>query len=104
MNRLVRTELLKLRTTRAFWMVLAATLAITVIAVVGALTIAGRDGAPPQSGGILHDVVGMPGAVLSGVVVLLGVLGASGEFRHRTISATGLITALGRRQPVPNPP
>lgn len=86
---LYRAELLKLRTTRMVYGLLAALLAIVALAnIVGVLATPTRDlvGEENQSGFF--------GAAASGIifVLLLGVMLMAGEFRHGTITQTLLIT------------
>lgn len=96
MNRLIRTELLKQRTTRTF---VAGICAVPVVA--GLMTIAiligsGRQGNDPLGPGTLVQVLGGPAAVVTVVAVLLGVLGMAGEYRHQTITATFLASPRRR--------
>jgi ABC-2 type transport system permease protein len=86
---LVRTELLKLATTRMVFGFLGALLLIVALAnIVGALATPANDlvGEENQSGFF--------GAAASGIifVLLLGVMLMAGEFRHGTITQTLLIT------------
>ena len=87
MIRLVEAEFLKLRTTRTFWGLAGATLALVLLIVV--LTIAIED-----SLGAEHDVRDLLATVgLSGLLTLvLGVVAGAGEYRHGTIASTLLVT------------
>ncbi len=97
MTRLVHAELAKLRTTRTVWGVAAGMAAFAVLTVVANVTAAGRQGAPPLSAASLPHLVGAPATLLSGAVLLLGILGMTGELRHHTITQTLLVTpARGR--------
>jgi ABC-2 type transport system permease protein len=93
MSALVRTELLALRTIRMPW-----ALVVTAVVITGALAIdpvvdAGKAGAPSiGTAGALLAVLGSVGRG-SLVVLVLGVLAVTAEFRHGTASATFLGTA-----------
>jgi hypothetical protein len=92
MTRLLRAELLKLRTTRILLWSLAATLALVpltiALAVYGA---GGTDGPVLDSSEGVRNVMAAGG---SGALMLLvvGIMSMAGEFRHRTITSTVLIT------------
>jgi ABC-2 type transport system permease protein len=86
---LVRTELLKLRTTRMLYALLGALLLIVALAnVVGVLA------TPVDELAGEENQAGFFGAAASGIifVLLLGVMLMAGEFRHGTITQTLLIT------------
>ena len=89
---LVRTELLKLGTTRAPWLLAGGTLALTFLLALQPVTRAGRDGAP--SLGTVGAALGVIDAVGRGALValLLGVLVVTSEFRHKTAGTTLLQT------------
>jgi ABC-2 type transport system permease protein len=84
---LVGAELLKLRTTRTFWGMTLAALALVLLIVL--LTVAIED-----SFGAEHDVKSLLSTVgLSGLLTLvLGVVAGAGEYRHGTIAWTLLVT------------
>lgn len=83
----MRTELLKLRTTRTpLLLVLAAQL--VVIAGVSGLFVSGRDVADPLTA---RQAIAHAGLV-SMFSLVLGVLAVAGEYRHRTITDTYLST------------
>jgi ABC-2 type transport system permease protein len=86
-TRLVVAELLKLRTTRTFWGIAAAALALVLLIVL--LTVGIED-----SFGAEHDVKSLLAtAGLSGLLMLvLGVVVGAGEYRHGTIAWTLLVT------------
>jgi ABC-2 type transport system permease protein len=92
MNTLIRTEFLKLRTTRGPWLVLGAAPLLVVTGVSG-LAVSGGDmrKATAQSGALGH--VGLT----SMLTVMFGILAVAGEYRHKTITDTYLSTpARGR--------
>jgi ABC-2 type transport system permease protein len=78
---LLRAELLKLRTTRTFAALVGATLALSLLVVV--LTGLLSDEIAPQDARDLFtaDFTGL-------FIMLLGVIGMAGEWRHRTITGT----------------
>ena len=81
MSALLRAELLKLRTTRTFAALVAAALALSLLVVV--LTALIEDGLEEE------DVRMLFAADFSSLfILLLGVLGMAGEWRHRTITST----------------
>ena len=92
MGILIRTELLKLRTVRGPWLLLAAG-PLLVLAGISGLVV---------SGGNLHDPATQANALahvgLTSIFPLLfGILAVAGEYRHKTITDTYLTTpARGR--------
>jgi ABC-2 type transport system permease protein len=92
MTRLARAELAKLRTTRTAPVMLATAAAFAVVTVVFIVTVAGTQGNPPLDAGSLRWIVAAPSRVVSGAVLLLGILAMAGEFRHQTITQTFLVT------------
>ncbi len=81
MSALLRAELLKLRTTRTFVALVAAALALSLLVVV--LTTLIDDGFSEE------DVRRLFTADFSSLfILLLGVMGMAGEWRHRTITST----------------
>lgn len=96
MNPLVRTELLKQRTLRIFYLgVLSAPLVAGLVAV-AVLGGAGRDGNDPLGPDSLAQTIGAPASVITIVALLLGILGTAGEYRHETITTTFLSTPRRR--------
>lgn len=91
MSELLRAELIKLRTTRVAFGLLAGTLGFTILTVVASILTAGQnetfDLATKE--GILNVI----GAARSGsvFVVILGILAMTTEFRHGTIVQTFLV-------------
>jgi hypothetical protein len=78
---LVRAQLLALCTTRSLWVTTGALLAFTV----GALAFAVLGpGDPPDDGTALTVLVRVPGQLVAGACLVLGVLLVGGEHRHRT--------------------
>jgi ABC-2 type transport system permease protein len=90
MRSLIAAELLKLRTTR----MLAACVAVVVLYAavlpifIGA--VAGHRGEPPLGPSSLADFLRAPAQLTGGAVLLIGLLAAAGEFRHRTIFSARL--------------
>src|SRR5690349_6197783 len=85
MKRLFSAELLKLRTTRAFYTATFVALAFATALpfVVGAL--AGSGDVDELTAASLLDVVRAPVQVAGGAVLLIGLLASAGEYRHRTV-------------------
>lgn len=81
MSFLLRGEMLKLRTTRTFAALVAAALSLSLLVVV--LSAALSDGFAPGDAAALFtsDFTGL-------FIMLLGVIGMAGEWRHRTITST----------------
>ena len=96
MNRLVRTELLKLRTTRTIVAGMCAAPAVAGIVTVAILGAAGRQGNDPLGPDSLLHVIGGPAAVINFIAVLLGVIGMAGEYRHQTVTTTFLASPRRR--------
>ncbi len=97
MTALIRTELLRLRTTRATWGLLAT--AVLLVAAASAAVLAGVGGvggAPRGSGRLRDDLLSVVGVGLF-PVLLLGVVAITGEFHHRTATSTFLVTPDRRR-------
>jgi ABC-2 type transport system permease protein len=92
MNRLIRTELLKQRTSRTFVAgVLAAPIVATLVTI-AILDTAGTQGNDPLGPDSLVAVIGGPASTITLIALLLGVLGMAGEYRHQTITTTFLAT------------
>lgn len=96
MKRLIRTELLKQRTTRASVASVAAVALVTALITVAVLSTAGRDGNDPLGPESLARVIGAPAGVIIVIALMLGVVGMAGEYRHRTITTTLLATPRRR--------
>ncbi len=89
---LVGTELLKLSTTRAPWILTAGTLTLTILLALQPVTRAGREGAP--SIGTAGAALGVLDALGRGclVALLIGALMVTSEFRHKTAESSLLQT------------
>ena len=95
MNNQIRAELLKLRTTRIFWVYVAAALAFVPVSVALAIT-AGPPTATLDSSEGVRNV--MSAASAGGLLILLvGISMIAGEFRHNTATTTFLISPDTRR-------
>lgn len=96
MNRLVRTELLKQRTTRTFVAAICSAPAVAGLITIAILSGSGKQGNDPLGPDTLVQVLGGPAAVITVIAVLLGVLGMAGEYRHQTITTTFLASPRRR--------
>ncbi|HEX6660060.1 MAG TPA: ABC transporter permease, partial [Ilumatobacter sp.] len=97
MTDVLAAEILKLRTTRTVWALLAATLAVTGLAVTGAVYAgAGSDNLDLESAEGVRTVlhVSASGAIF---VLILGIIISAGEYRQRTATDTFLTTPDRRR-------
>jgi ABC-2 type transport system permease protein len=92
MIRLIRAEFTKLTTTRLIYGLAAAMAVFAVLTVVVGVTTAGTQGNPPLSADSLPMLIAGPVPQLAGPVLLLGILGMAGEFRHQTVTQTFLVT------------
>ena len=116
MTRLVAAELLKLRTTWAFWGFLLATIALVALGVSGQLASRDQTAAeiePPPGAEVdeaeffpppeeaakqdLLDAIQPTGDIIPLFAVLLGALAFTAEFRYGTISQTFLVTPVRER-------
>jgi len=81
MSALLRAELLKLRTTRTFVALVGVTLALSLLVVV-LTAVLSKEFAPGDAQDLFSaDFTGL-------FIMLLGVIGMAGEWRHRTITGT----------------
>jgi hypothetical protein len=89
---MIGTELLALRTTRLPWLLVVGALLLTGVLATNAVIGAGVGGAP--SIGTAGAMLAVLGAVGPGrlVILMLGVLAVTAEFRHATATATFLRT------------
>ena len=92
MIRLIRTELLKVKSARLTYGLLAAALGLTALAVVGAILTAGMPGTfANESPAFVRNVISA-GWTAGIIVLILGILSMTGEFRHGTVTSTFLVT------------
>jgi ABC-2 type transport system permease protein len=91
MTNLLRAEVLKLRTTRTPWVLLAATVAVSALAVAGAVLGGVAVGLSHESASGVRSVLvnAANGAIF---VLVLGVIISAGEFRQGTATDTFLTT------------
>lgn len=93
MTRLIHAELRKLSTTPLFHLGIVLVALSAGLAAVMGLSNAGSGTNPPLGPDSLGDAVsGLPISVVSVVVLVLANLGLAGEFQHKTITHTFLIT------------
>lgn len=92
MTSLVTAELVKVRTVRLFWGVIASALAVTALALSMQIVNAGRAGTP--SYGTAQSAVNVlsAGGWAAFVALVLGIVMMTSEYRHATIATTLLIT------------
>lgn len=98
MNRLVRTELLKQRTTRTGVVAFASTPLIAALITLAILIVSGKQGNDPLGPESLVHIIGGPAGVITVVALMLGIVGMAGEYRHQTVTTTFL--AAPRRRDV----
>jgi ABC-2 type transport system permease protein len=91
MTRLIRTEWLKLATTRGPWAVIAGVTALTALITPFAMADIGHGSASRAADAREALAIG-PGFITALLLLLLGALAAAGEFHHRSIVSTYLIT------------
>ena len=97
MNHLVRAEWMKLRTTRSTRLYLIGALTAAALLAAATTTTAGQDGnAPLGSAGYLENLLGLS-TLPAFVGLLLGLLAMAGEYQHRTITPTFLVTPVRGR-------
>jgi ABC-2 type transport system permease protein len=92
--RLVRAELLKLTSTR-LWLWLGL-LTLALVALLLLLTAANNDPAEIAQRGHQRDLVGFA-AVSALIALILGIVGAAGEYAHQTIGQTFLVSPVRER-------
>jgi len=91
MNRLIRTEWLKLATTRGPWAVITGVIALTALITPFAMADIGQGSASRAADAREALAIG-PGFLSALMLLLIGALAAAGEFHHRSIVSTYLIT------------
>ncbi len=91
MNRLIRTELLKLRTTRVPYALLATTAGVTALFSALTATVGARANQPLSSVAGQVTVTTASGFALI-LAAVLGALAATGEFRHNSATLTYMAT------------
>lgn len=98
MTSLIRAELLKLRTTRMTLGLVLASLAFVVLTVTATVPPAGGQDAPLSltDGNLLARVIGVSFGVPEVLMLLLGVLLMTQEFRYGTAASTYLVTPRRR--------
>lgn len=98
MNRLIRAELLKIRTTKMVWGMLALSVGFVLLQVIVLLAFAGTDDEmPPLTD---PETVRLTyGSATAGLLfmMILGVVGITGEYRHATITQAFLTTPRRER-------
>jgi ABC-2 type transport system permease protein len=97
MTRLIRTELRKLRTVRSAPLIIAGLAAFAVLATFAITTGAGTDGNPPLTPDSYAESLRAPLSLLTGGVLVLGILAMAGEYRHGTVVGTYLLTPRRHR-------
>jgi len=91
MTTLIRLELLKLRTSPALYVTVAAAFALSLVSAVTNVLLPVKHGDPPRgSRPHVAHVLNQPGAVVSMAMFVLGILIVAGEYRQRTILQTFL--------------
>lgn len=90
--RLTRAELRKLVTTPGYLITLAVGIGLDVIAVVVDAAVAGKNGKPPLASTATIEQMLKLGVVSCVAMLVLGIVAAGGEYRHRTIIPATLVT------------
>jgi ABC-2 type transport system permease protein len=93
MTRLIRAEVLRLATARAYWLLAAGAIALIAGAIAGTAAASSFTPGPSPA----RSVLAIAGLAQT-VALLAGVLSVTGEFRHKTITPAALITP--RRTPL----
>jgi ABC-2 type transport system permease protein len=92
MTALVRSELLRLRTTRATWGLLGAALVLTLGWEAVVLSGIGGIDAPARGTAELREALLASTGLGTFAVLMLGVVAATSEFHHATVTSTFLVT------------
>jgi ABC-2 type transport system permease protein len=91
MTSLIRLEILKLRTTPAFYVTVVASFSMSLVSAITNVLLPVKAGDPPVgSPAQVAHVLNQPGAVTAMAMFILGVLIVAGEYRQRTILQTFL--------------
>lgn len=90
MSAQLRAELLKLRTTRTFFALMGSAVVLSLLVVVLTATLSEGIGEREVRDLFLSDFTGL-------FILLLGVIGMAGEWRHRTITSTVLAAPVRTR-------
>jgi ABC-type transport system involved in multi-copper enzyme maturation permease subunit len=90
-TRLTRAELRKLVTTRTFLIGLALSAGLAVLSVVVDAAVAGKNGAPALGTTASTDQMLKLGPVCCVAMLVLGIIGSGGEYRHKTIIPAMLV-------------
>jgi ABC-type transport system involved in multi-copper enzyme maturation permease subunit len=86
MINLIKIEMMKLRTTPAFYATALAALVLSLGSAITNVLITPGQGDPPRgSAANAQDVLSQAGSVGSQAIFILGILVVAGEYRHRTI-------------------
>ena len=92
MTGLLRSELLKISSVRSTYALAAGCLGFVALDVVALALVAGQPGVPPLSDPAqVRNVFASVGAA-SALVLVLGILGMTMEYRHQTVTPTFLVT------------
>ena len=103
MIRLIRSEVLKLRTTPGPWIVLAVTMAFTALGILGTFAVGGRGHTEFLAPTTVHRLRELLGAGASGgaggewMAAVAGALCVTTEFRHKVITTTLLVAPRRER-------
>lgn len=99
MSRLIRSEIIKLRTTRMWWGLLLGVVGLVALNVLPTALFAGQDfGAGVPASPPLDEIAGLTAVYGAGyqsgylLVLVLGIIIAASDYRHRTATQTFLAT------------
>jgi ABC-2 type transport system permease protein len=92
LGRLLQAEIRKLMTTRSFPVLVVASAVLFVISVIANAAVAGKHGTAPLGTADDIDKLLSVASVTGPVALILGILVAGGEYRHRTIIPSLLVT------------